>query len=97
MDIIKNLIEELKNNNGKISQDFTTKVLNHEKTIVTHQQLTPNTRVCVITLASGHDLVGFSQVLDSKNDIAEIGMKIAEERASNEIWGVLGSIAKAVS
>ena len=91
-------IEELKNdilnNSGKISPLFIVKHLNDSKTKVSHAQLTPNTRVCVITLTTGHDLVGYAQVLDAKNDVELIGQEIAYENAKENIWSVFGSIAK---
>lgn len=84
----------LKQHNGKIPETFIEKYLNHEKTKVTHAQLTPNTRVCVITLTTGHDLVGYAQVLDAKNDEELIGQEVAYNNAKEEIWVAFGSIAK---
>lgn len=96
MEIIKLIKEELQQNGGKLSPEFVDNIINSENTKITHQQITKNTRVCVITLPTGHDLVGYAQVLDSKNDIKEIGEQVAYQNAANNIWSVLGSIALAV-
>ncbi len=93
---IKMLKKELDQNHGKISQEFTNRFLNHPSTIVTHARVTPNTRVCVITLTTGHDLVGYAQVLDEKNDVEDIGQEVAYNNAKEEIWSVFGSIAKVI-
>ncbi len=93
---IEMLKKELEQNNGRISQKFVNKFLNHPSTTITHIQPTPNTRVCVITLTTGHDLVGYAQVVDSKNDVELIGKEIAYKNASKEIWSVFGSIAKII-
>jgi len=87
-DFILHLTETLKANGGKIPLEFIDYHLNHGNTKVTHVQPTPNTRVCVITLPTGHDLVGYAQVLDSKNDVELIGQEVAYKNASEEIWAV---------
>ena len=94
MNLIENVKTELENNQMKLSLGFIQSLAAKAK--VTHHRLTPNCRVCAITLESGHEVVGFSQVLDEENDIKEIGEKIAYERAFEELWGAIGSIAKAV-
>ena len=81
-------------NGGKIPVSFIDQHLNHSDTKVTHVQLTPNTRVCVITLTTGHDLVGYAQVLDADNDVELIGQEIAYNNAKELIWATFGSIAK---
>jgi len=90
------LRNELENNKGKISKTFCDGMLNDPQTQVTHAQVTPNTRVCVITLTTGHDLIGYAQVLDAKNDVELIGQEVAYENAAENIWAVLGSIAKVI-
>ncbi len=79
-------------NDGKIDPKFITNEL--EKAEVFHHRMTEHTRVCVIRFRTGHEVVGYSQVLDSKNDIEEIGQQIAYRNASNEAWSVFGSVAK---
>lgn len=91
---IDELKNDLKKNSGKISQSFVEKYLNDSDTKVTHTQVTPNTRVCVITLCTGHDLVGYAQVLDAKNDVELIGQEVAYDNAKEEVWKAFGSIAK---
>jgi len=92
--LVKRLTKELDRNMGKISPEFVEKELNIAK--VSHAQVTPNTRVCVITLISGHDLVGYAQVLDSKNDVELIGKEVAYNNAKEQAWAVFGSIAKVI-
>ena len=93
-----NFILELKNeldtSNGKISKTYVDGYLNDPRTKVSHMQVTRNTRVCVITLPTGHELVGYAQVLDSNNDVELIGQEVAYNNAAEEIWSVFGSIAK---
>ncbi len=90
----KDLQKELLENSGRISPSFVNKMLNDPETGITHSKITPNTRVCVITLTTGHELVGYAQVLDSKNDVELIGREVAYKNAKEQIWSVLGSIAK---
>ena len=88
------LQDELLESGGKISPRFVDGMLNDPKTGVTYVQITPNTRVCVITLTTGHELVGIAQVLEAKNDVELIGQEVAYENAAEKIWSTLGSIAK---
>ena len=90
------LEKELKKNHGKISKEFIDGFLNDPSTVVTHMRVTSNTRVCVITLTTGHDLVGYAQVLDEKNDVESIGQEVAYNNAKEEIWSAFGSIAKVI-
>ena len=92
--LIDRIETNLAQNGGKLSYEFTRDILS--EATATHHQMTPNTRVCVITLESGHDLVGFAQVLNAENDIREMGEEIAYNRAAEKIWEVLGAIAKAL-
>ncbi len=79
---------------GKISSDFISKVaVNAEKIYL---QPTPSMRICVLKLKSGHEVYGVAQVLDPVNDVESIGNKVAFDRAKDEIWQVVGSIAKAI-
>ena len=91
---IDELKKNLDDNNGKISYPFIESYLNHKDTKVSHAKITPSTRVCVITLPTGHDIVGYAQVLDSKNDVELIGQEIAYNNAKENIWAAFGSIAK---
>lgn len=93
-EVLSRMEEVLKENNGKLTPTFINEILHHTDTKVTHAQLTPNTRVCVITLPTGHELVGYSQVLNAENDVELIGQGIAYRKAAENIWSVFGSIAK---
>ena len=86
--------KELNRNMNKLSETFIDSLAFHKDTKVTHAQITPNTRVCVVTLPSGHDLVGYAQVLDSKNDQELIGQEVAYQNAIEQLWQVCGNIAK---
>lgn len=88
----EDIIEELRVNNNKISPTFITNIV--EKSTVKYFQLTPMMRVCVITLPTGHEVLGKAQVLDPNNDVELIGNQIAYKKAIEEIWGLVGAIAK---
>ena len=91
-DFLNEIKLEIENNNGKLSFPFIMNVANSAQ--VTHIQPTPNMRLCILTLPSGHEVLGKAQVLDSINDVKEIGEKVAYENAVNKLWSVCGSIAK---
>lgn len=92
--IIANVTEALAENNNKLSPEYIDSLVSRAE--IEYFQLTPTMRVCVITLESGHEVLGKAQVLDAKNDDAEIGNQVAYGNAVNELWGQIGSIAKAV-
>lgn len=85
--------EAVASNNGKLPAAFIDKQVEAGTTTYTH--LTPNMRVCVIRLQSGHEVIGVAQVLDSNNDVEEIGNSVAFTNAKNELWKVFGAIALA--
>jgi len=88
----KMLKDELKSNNGKISPEFIDRMVSLSEVIYLHP--TDNTRICILKLPTGHEVIGVAQVLDAKNDIEEIGNKIAYTNAKNQLWSAFGSIAK---
>ena len=79
-------------NGNKIPFTFIQEQI--EKAQIKYSQLTPNTRVCVMTMETGHEVVGYARVLDSSNDEENIGNSVALENATNELWATYGSIAK---
>ena len=81
------------NNGGKLPFSFIEAQV--EAGTVTYTRLTPNMRVCVIRLESGHEVIGVAQVLDAANDVEEIGNSVALQNAPNELWKVFGAIALA--
>lgn len=87
---------ELEKNGNKLSKDFVDSILNDPSVTVMHSELMGNTRFCVIILPSGHNLVGYAQVLDAKNDDQLIGQEVAYNNAADQAWSVLGAIAKEV-
>ena len=91
-------IEELKSamdkTGGKIPVWFIDKLFTDPRTVVTHVHPTETTRICIITLPTGHELVGYSQVMNPANDDPLIGQEIAYENAKEEVWRTLGAIGK---
>jgi hypothetical protein len=49
-----------------------------------------------MTLESGHTVVGVAKVIDPKNDDPEIGDKVAFNKAKEQLWDVVGAIAKCI-
>ena len=96
MQLLELIKTELEKSNGKLSLSFIESLANNPDNKVSHCQVTPNTRVCVVTLPSGHDLVGYAQVLDAKNDVESIGQEVAYKNAIDQLWSVCGNIAKVV-
>jgi len=81
----------LQENDNKIPFSF---IQNEVKTAkVNYFQLSPNMRVCVIRLQSGHEVLGKAQVLDAANDEETVGNNVAFENAQDELWSVFGAIA----
>lgn len=90
----RRLRKVLKDNSGKITLEFIENEIETEK--VKFFKLTANTRVCVIKTKGGHEVVGIAQVLDSINDVEEIGNEVAYKNAVDNLWNVYGSIAKVI-
>jgi hypothetical protein len=89
-----NIKAQLDTNNGKISYDFIKNLADNADVIYLNP--TPRTRICVMTIYSGHEVVGYARVLDPKNDVEKIGNEVAFENAMNELWNICGSIALVV-
>jgi len=90
--VVAELVQAMKGNSGKIPTSFINKQVSEAQIIHIHP--TANTRICVIQLTSGHEVVGVAQVLDAKNDVEAIGKSIALQNATEQLWQVFGSIAK---
>lgn len=93
-DLISRITRELEENGNKISPAFIEQLVIESDRL--YLRPTPNMRLCIIRLQSGHEVLGKAQVLDSDNDIEEFGNSVALTNATNEIWSLVGSIAKAV-
>lgn len=91
--LIQDIKHELSVNNNKISKRFIDDLAESATSII-YLRPTPNMRLCIITLPSGHEVLGKAQVLDSANDVEELGNKVAYDNAVNELWAVCGTIAK---
>ncbi len=94
--LIDRLTSELRVNDNKISKYFLDQEIANRKTEILFDQLTPSMRTCVIKLSTGHEVIGYAQVLDATNDVEAMGNEVAFENAKNELWKVYGSIAKAI-
>lgn len=92
MNLQQLIIDELAANSNRISPILINNIV--AQSTVQYFHLTPNMRVCVITLPTGHEVLGKAQVLDSTNDVEAIGNSVALTNATNEIWTLVGSIAK---
>ena len=92
MNLQQLIIEELSSNFNKISSTFINSIVS--QSTIQYFQLTPNMRVCVIILPTGHEVLGKAQVLDVANDVEEIGNKVALTNATIELWALVGTIAK---
>ncbi len=84
----------LQENNGKINYNFIRNLA--ESSTVLYLQPTPNMRLCILALPSGHEVLGKAQKKKKKNDDEEIGNTVAYENAVKELWSVVGNIAKVV-
>lgn len=88
----KAIFNELVDNNNKLSKSFIDSVA--ATASINYLQPTPNMRLCVLTLSSGHEVLGKAQVLDAANDNEELGNQVAYNNAVNELWALCGTIAK---
>ena len=91
--LIQDIKHELSVNSNKISKRFIDDLADSATSII-YLRPTHNMRLCIITLPSGHEVLGKAQVLDSANDVEELGNKVAYDNAVNELWAVCGTIAK---
>lgn len=89
---VKSIFNELVDNNGKLSKAFIDSVA--ATASVNYSRPTPNMRLCILTLPTGHEVLGKAQVLDALNDVEELGNQVAYDNAVNELWALCGTIAK---
>ena len=95
MQVIADAIKlNLESNNGRISPDFIENLAINAEYIWLHP--TPRTRLCIMTIYSGHEIVGKAQVLDPANDVKTIGEEVAFNDAKEQLWQICGSIALAI-
>lgn len=92
MNLQQSIIDELVGNSNKISPAFINNIV--AQSSIQYLKPTPNMRLCIITLPTGHEVLGKAQVLDASNDVEQIGNSVALTNATNEIWALVGSIAK---
>ena len=90
--LVQSIEEELRKNGNKLGFEFIKKVASGSQG--KYFKLTDNTRVCILVLPTGHEVVGYARVLDKSNDKAEAGNSVALENATDELWSLLGTIAK---
>ena len=94
MNIIDTVRKELNSNGNKLSFEFLKKEVS--KGSVIYLKPTDNMRICIIQLPYGHEVLGVAQVLDSNNDVEQLGNEVAYNNAINELWKVFGNIAKGI-
>lgn len=92
MNLQQSIIDELVGNSNKISPAFINNIV--AQSSIQYLKPTPNMRLCIITLPTGHEVLGKAQVLDASNDVEQLGNSVALTNATNEIWALVGSIAK---
>ena len=92
MNLQQSIIDELAENSNKISPAFINNIV--AQSSIQYLKPTPNMRLCIITLPTGHEVLGKAQVLDASNDVEQLGNSVALNNATNEIWILVGSIAK---
>ena len=92
MNLQQSIIEELVENSNKISPTFINNLI--AQSTILYLKPTQNMRLCIITLPTGHEVLGKAQVLDASNDVEQIGNQVALDNAKNDIWALVGSIAK---
>lgn len=92
MNLQQSIIDELAGNSNKISPTFINNIV--AQSSIQYLKPTPNMRLCIITLPSGHEVLGKAQVLDASNDVEQLGNSVALTNATNEMWALVGSIAK---
>ena len=59
-----------------------------------YSKIGTSTRVCVMTLYSGHVLVGYARSIDPSKDNEELGNRAARKNIGNQLWDLLVTIAK---
>jgi len=95
MQVIADAIKlNLDSNGGKISPDFIDNLAANAEYVWLHPTL--RTRLCIMTIYSGHEIVGKAQVLDADNDVKTIGEEVAFNDAKEQLWQICGSIALAI-
>ena len=92
MNLKKMIKVELAKSGNRISLDFINRLI--EVSEIEYFSLSPNTRVCLLRLPTGHEIIGKAQVLDAKNDVEMIGKSVARTDAKNQLWQLVGTIAK---
>jgi hypothetical protein len=92
MNLQQSIIDELTENSNKISPAFINNLI--AQSTILYLRPTQNMRLCIITLPTGHEVLGKAQVLDASNDVEQIGNQVALDNAKNDIWALVGSIAK---
>ena len=92
MDLGKMIKAELLESGNRISPAFIDSLIDASE--IKHFQLSANTRVCLLRLPTGHEIVGKAQVLDAKNDVKMVGELVAVNAAKDQLWQLVGTIAK---
>lgn len=59
---------------------------------VKHVKIGKKITVCHLTLKDGHEVIGMSGVVNPENFDAEIGNRVAYDKALDSVWKHMGSI-----
>ena len=92
INLLREISKELKTNGGKISKEFVSNYAT--KCTYEYGKIGDSARVCVMTTTTGNKIVESALVLDPKNDVEEIGNKVAREMCQEQLWSFLGGMAK---
>jgi len=92
--LLTQIKDELTDNGNKISDLFIASRIAECK--VEYGKVGNSCRVCVLTTPNNQKLVGYALVLDPANDIPAKGREVALKMASNQMWSLVGGIAKLI-
>lgn len=94
---LNELMNTVRGNNNKIPSSFIDDVA--DRVITYEYSKTGNSaRHAVGTIPQlGAKFVGNALVLDPKNDVEEIGNKVARDNIKDQLWSYLGGLVKAIS
>ena len=67
--LIQDIKHELSVNSNKISKRFIDDLADSATSVI-YIKPTPNMRLCIITLPSGHEVLGKAQVIDAANEVS---------------------------
>jgi len=89
--LVNSIKWDLKVNNGKLSENLVEGALQEsEKRYDYHRGVT----TCIVTLPTGHKVVGYAMIMKECNSDNILGAKVALADAKKKLWNLLAIIAK---